>query len=138
MLDQQEVERVVITHFIRVKIYRSLILFRNKKYLTSGSINIMPCDLIFALFILIEILKEKSDADYLQIFEITTLGKNQHFKYQIVHRQEQPEFKNEFIYESPMKDYNYNYQILKNCKVYIIDDTETEEGCTTVMLAEEY
>lgn len=62
-------------------------LFRNKKYLTNGSINIMPCGLIFALFILIAILKEKSDADYLQIFEITTLEKNQHFKYQIVHRQ---------------------------------------------------
>lgn len=113
-------------------------MFINKKYLTNGVINTIPGDVIFALFILIAILKEKVDADYLQIFEITTLAKDKNYKYQIVHKQEQPEYKNEFIYESPVVDYNYDYPILTNCKVYIIDDTETEEGCTTVMLAEEY
>lgn len=80
-------------------------------------------------------LKDKMDVDYLQIFEITTLEKDKYYKYQIVHKQEQPEYKNEFIYESPMENYKFDYPILKDCKVYIIDDIGTEEGCTTVMLA---
>ena len=83
-------------------------------------------------------LKDKMDVDYLQIFEITTLEKDKYYKYQIVHKQEQPEYKNEFIYESPMENYKFDNPILKDCKVYIIDDTGTEEGCTTVMLSEEY
>lgn len=52
-------------------------LFRNKKYLTNGVINTIPSDVIFALFILIAMLKE--GCRLFTIFEITTLEKDEHF-----------------------------------------------------------
>ena len=110
-------------------------MFNKQKYLTSGVLNSIPIDVIITLFILIDKLKDKMEVDYLQVFEITSKENN---NYEIIHKQEEPLYEEKFLYESPISDYNSSFPKLDKCKVLIIDDTGTEEGNITVLLAEEY
>lgn len=92
-------------------------MFTNK-YITKGVQSEIPIALQLFMFDCISVVPEK---DYLQIFKLSAVNGKQ----RIIHEQEVPEFKREYL---------LNFPETINAKVYIIDDGE---HCT-MLLAEEY
>ena len=93
-------------------------MFSNKRYLTKG----VQADIPFELQIFMwECIKAVPEPDYLQIFRLSDFNGKQ----RIIHEQEIPEYKREYLLAvtEPI-----------NAKVYVIDDGDH----STMLLAEEY
>lgn len=93
------------------------ILFNNR-YITKGVRSEIPAVLQLFMYDCISVILEK---DYLQIFRLSVLNGKQ----KIIHEQEQPEFKREYLLNIPEPI---------TAKVYVIDDGDY----CTMLLAEEY
>jgi len=93
-------------------------MFNNQRYLTKGVQTEIPLELQLFMWSCIETIPEP---DYLQIFRLEIFGAMQ----KIIHEQEAPEFKREYLIstDNPI-----------TAKVYIIDSDEY----STMLLAEEY
>ena len=95
-------------------------MFNNPRYVTSGVNSELPLLTQIILWGLIDTM-EVVRKDYLQVFLLSADGENQ----RIIHEQEQPEYRKEYLFPSE------NPVI---AKVYVIDD----ESHSTMLLAEEY
>ena len=91
-----------------------------QRYITRGIAAEIPIWLQNMLWFLRDSM-EVTEKDYLQVFRLTAKDNKQ----EIVHEQEQPPYKAEYLIEAPDA-------VTK--KVYIIDNTEY----VTMLLAEEY
>ena len=99
-------------------------MFNGEKYITSGVAASIPEFLQLTLYYIIETMAIK-EKDYLQVFELNEVIQNGKRKQRILHFQEQPEFKHEFIITT---------RKTLTEKIYIIDDG----SYSTMMLASEY
>lgn len=99
-------------------------MFNGEKYITKGVSNIIPEFLQNILWHIIDII-EIDNIDYLQVFELSEIIKDEKRKQKIVHFQEQPEFKEEFIITTKKTICE---------KIYIIDNGIY----STMLLASEY
>jgi len=99
-------------------------MFNGDKYITKGISATIPEFLQCTLWYSIETMSIK-EKDYLQVFELSEVIQDGKRKQKIIHSQEQPEFKEEFIIttKKPMTE-----------KIYIIDDG----SYSTMLLASEY
>ena len=95
-------------------------MFNNQRYATSGINSELPLLTQIILWGLIDSM-EVVQKDYLQVFCLSIDGDKQ----RIIHEQEQPEYRKEYLFpsENPV-----------TAKVYVIDD----ESHSTMLLAEEY
>ena len=95
-------------------------MFKNKRYVTSGVNAKIPPITQIILWSMIDD-QRAVEPDYLQIFRLSV----ENGKQKIVHEQEQPEYKKEYILGEiePVNE-----------KVYVIDSEEY----STMLLAEEY
>ena len=93
-------------------------MFSNKRYLTKGVQADIPFELQLFMW---ECIKAVPEPDYLQIFRLSNFNGKQ----RIIHEQEIPEYKREYllVVNEPI-----------NQKVYVIDDGDH----STMLLAEEY
>lgn len=93
-------------------------MFNNQRYLTKGVQAEIPITLQLFMW---NCIKTVPEPDYLQIFRLEAFGTMQ----KIIHEQEVPEFKREYLIptDKPLTS-----------KVYIIDSDEY----STMLLAEEY
>lgn len=91
-------------------------MFRNPRYLTKGVSETVPILIQLCLW---DFATDMEDS--LQIFELSPDGKKQ----RIIHKQEQPEYRKEYLIPCSEP---------ATAKVYIIDD----ETHSTMLLAEEY
>lgn len=93
-------------------------MFSNKRYLTKGVQTDIPFELQIFMW---ECIKAVPEPDYLQIFRLSDFNGKQ----RIIHEQEIPEYKREYLLAvtEPI-----------NAKVYVIDDGDH----STMLLAEEY
>lgn len=90
----------------------------NNRYITRGVQSEIPAVLQIFMWDCISAVPEP---DYLQVFRLTEVDGKQ----KIIHEQEVPEFKREYLLAFPE---------LVSAKVYVIDDSD---HCT-MLLAEEY
>lgn len=98
-------------------------MFNNQRYITKGVIADIPPYLQNMMWYMIEIMPIQKD--HLQIFELSIDTASGKPKQRILHKQEQPEYLNEHVFDAatPVK-----------AKVYVIDDGS---HCT-MLLSEEY
>ena len=96
-------------------------MFEGDKYITAGVKSKIPTRIQRRMWDMIEVARQETELDYLQIFELKRYEKLQ----TIVHRQEEPEFEKEYLMAAD--------EIVRE-KVYIID---SGEYCT-MLLAGEY
>ena len=94
-------------------------MFNNKRYLTRGVQSEIPLELQLFMWSCINTIPEPKD--YLQIFRLSCVDGKQ----KIIHEQEQPEFKREYILTVPNPI---------TAKVYVIDS----DTYSTMLLSEEY
>lgn len=101
--------------------------FNNPRYITKGISNQIPLNIQVALWSMVDNLSTNNiSLDYLQVFTLTTVVKNNKTTLTIKHSQEVPSYEKEYTIN--------NYTDIINCKIYIIDDSTH----TTMLLAEEY
>lgn len=102
-------------------------MFDKSKYITRGVNEEIGLDIQILIWSYIDALKHRKDIsmDYLQVFELTHISKNDMFNLKLVHKQEVP------LYE---KMYLLNVLEPLSKKIYVID----EGRYCTMMLAEEY
>ena len=95
-------------------------MFNNPRYATSGINSELPLLTQVILWGLIDTM-EVVRKDYLQVFLLSVEDRQQ----RIIHEQEQPEYRKEYLFpsENPV-----------TAKVFVIDD----ESHSTMLLAEEY
>jgi len=100
-------------------------MFNNRKFVTKGVNTSVDFLLQIYLWNLIDRLDSEIEQDYLQAFDLSIIEKNGKKLQKIVHSQEVPEYKREYIVEftSPIE-----------AKIFAIDD----EDHSTMLLAEEY
>ena len=94
--------------------------FNNPRYATRGISSTLPLMLQIILWGLIDTM-EVVEKDYLQIFTLAS----ENGKQKIVHEQEQPEYRMEYLFPA-------DEQV--NAKIFVIYD----ETHSTMLLAEEY
>lgn len=98
---------------------------QTNRYVTRGINEELPYDIQVLLWRLIDKTKKEGyELDYLQIFEINQ-GNNGTFE--IMHRQEEPEFKHEYVYSS-------GKLLVTKSKVWVIDSGEYQ----TMLFPREY
>ena len=90
--------------------------FKNKRFVTKGIVENVPLCLQLFMWMCIDTLP--CEKDYLQVFEFS--------KSEVVHSQEEPKFKREYLFKG---DAPYFIG-----KVFVIDDG----SYSTMLLAEEY
>ncbi len=95
-------------------------MFDNKRFLTCGVQAEISAELQQLMWMLIDTLPVEKD--HLQVFKLVP----DNGKQKIIHSQEQPEYRKEFVFESA--------GYIVSAKVYIIDDGDH----STMLLAEEY
>lgn len=93
-------------------------MFSNQRYLTRGVQADIPFELQLFMW---DCIKTVPEPDYLQIFQLSDFNGNQ----RIIHEQEIPEYKREYLLAIPNP---------VNQKVYVIDDGDH----STMLLSEEY
>ena len=95
-------------------------MFNSPRYVTSGINSELPLMLQIILWGLIDTM-EVAEKDYLQVFLLSVDDGKQ----RIIHEQEHPEYRKEYLFssENPV-----------TAKVYVIDD----KTHSTMLLAEEY
>lgn len=93
-------------------------MFKNAKYITRGVQSEIPIELQLFMW---DCIGSVPEPDYLQIFRLKPMKTMQ----KIIHEQEEPEYRKEYLIKSddPI-----------TAKIYIIDDGEH----STMLLAEEY
>lgn len=101
-------------------------MFKNDRYLTKGVTNVIPYYLQVAMWLAIDSM-EVSKKDYLQVFKLSKIVENGVEKQLVIHTQEQPNYKMEYIF--PTSDTKIVTE-----KIFVIDDGEH----STMLLAEEY
>ena len=94
--------------------------FSSEKFLTKGVSLEIPIQLQILMWSLIMDLP--CDRDYLQVFELSEFEGKQ----KVIHKQEVPEYKKEYIMLADEKPIN--------TKIFVIDDVEV----CTMLLASEY
>jgi Staphylococcal protein of unknown function (DUF960) len=99
-------------------------MFKGKRYLTKGVQEEIPQYLQNLIWYMIEIM-QVPQKDYLQVFELDCITKDERIKQQIVHSQEQPSYRTEEI---------ITCQKAIRAKIYVIDESD---HCT-MLLANEY
>ena len=94
-------------------------MFQNERYITRGVQSDIPIELQIFMWNCINSMPEPKD--YLQVFRLSSFEGKQ----KIIHEQEQPEYKKEYLLslDKPV-----------TAKVYVIDDGDH----STMLLAEEY
>ena len=93
-----------------------------QRYITNGVYEQIPLDIQLFCWQCYERVKESSEYDYLQVFELKQIGE---YIQQIEHRQEVPEYNQ--VYKLRAND-------SINQKIFIIE----EGNSVTMLLAEEY
>ena len=95
-------------------------MFNNQRYATSGINSELPLWTQIILWGLIDTM-EVAEKDYLQVFILSADDGKQ----RVIHEQEQPEYRKEYLFpsENPV-----------TAKIYVIDD----KTHSTMLLAEEY
>ena len=93
-----------------------------QRYITSGVNEQISIDIQLFCWYCYEVVKATGKYDYLQVFELKIIGEHTQ---QIEHRQEVPEYK---------KVYQFNSMNSIEQKIFIIDEGEY----ATMLLAEEY
>ena len=94
-------------------------IFNNQKFLTRGVSEEIPVSLQLLMWEMIRTLP--ADKDYLQVFSLSEYNGKQ----RIVHTQEVPEYKKEYVFDFDTK---------VTGKVFVIDDSTH----STMLLANEY
>ena len=94
-------------------------MFQNERYITRGVQSEIPIELQIFMWSCVNALPEPRD--YLQVFRLFSFEGKQ----KIVHEQEKPEYKKEYILKA---------EATVTAKVYVIDDGDH----STMLLAEEY
>lgn len=100
-------------------------MFNNKRYVTAGVNSTIDPSVQLFIWNLIEVLKSKIQVDYLQIFELSKIVRSDGSAQMIVHIQEIPHHRQEYILS--------NTETVDR-KIYAIDDGM---HCT-MLLSEEY
>jgi len=96
-------------------------MFEGDKYLTAGVDREIPIELqVFMWNCITNLSVEK---DYLQVFELSSTETGLQ---KIIHRQEQPDYKKEYLIDMPFE--------AVETKIFVIDDGDH----STMLLAEEY
>ena len=102
-------------------------MFDKDRYVTKGAREKLPVLLEVLLWDLVELARGETDLDYLQVFELSPLGKKLEGRsiQRIRHFQEQPPYEREMLVsvEQPVRE-----------KIYIIDSGEY----STLLLPREY
>ena len=101
-------------------------MFKNPRYLTRGVQHDIPVNVQIMLWQLIDkFVVSGTTVDYLQVFVLTAKGTADYPLQHVVHSQEQPDYKMEYVAEcrNPV-----------TAKIYCIDDSVQ----STMLLAEEY
>lgn len=99
----------------------------DNRYITRGIEHTLSKKLVFLLWTLIDQM-EVEEKDYLQVFDLERISKDDVIILQITHTQEVPEYEN-IIFVTDFPD-----DEMQDVKVFVIDD-ETHQ---TMLLAEEY
>lgn len=99
-------------------------MFNGAKYITKNANELIPVSIQNLLWYAIEKMNI-SEKDYLQVFELVEVIHDGNKKQKIIHFQEQPEFRDEFI---------VNTNCIITEKIYVIDS----ESYSTMLLASEY
>ncbi|AWI03102.1 DUF960 family protein [Clostridium drakei] len=102
-------------------------MFDKNRYITRGVKEEIGLDIQILIWSYIDALKKRKDinVDYLQVFELNTINRNDIFNQKLVHKQELAPYE---------KLYLLNVEEPVNKKVYVID----EGDYSTMLLAEEY
>jgi hypothetical protein len=100
-------------------------MFNNKRYITAGINSTIDPKIQLIIWNLIENLKSTMHLDYLQVFELSKAQRSGITLQKLVHSQEIPEYRQEYILT--------DVEALDE-KIFVIDD---ETHCT-LLLAEEY
>jgi hypothetical protein len=100
-------------------------MFKQENRYVSRQVNeAVPMQLQILLWGMIDLLKEKKELDYLQIFRL----KVKNNRVQIEHEQEVPAYKNQYEFEK------LKFPIEHDMKIYVIDSVDY----STMIFAEEY
>lgn len=102
-------------------------MFNNPRYITRGIHEFMPQELQIIIWEMIDRMTVKQD--YLQVFEFSLISNDEVTALEIIHRQEQPDFKETCV----IFDIQVSEEILNN-KVFCIDDIEH----STMLFSYEY
>lgn len=102
-------------------------MFNNPRYITRGIHEFMPQELQIIIWEMIDRMTVKQD--YLQVFEFSLISNEEVTALEIIHRQEQPDFKENCV----IFDIQVSEKILNN-KVFCIDDIEH----STMLFSYEY
>lgn len=100
-------------------------MFKNEKYATVGINHDIDFLLQVYLWNLIDKLGEFMPLDYLQVFEIEAYERDGKLLQKIIHIQEVPPYRKQYLLESINPS---------SAKIFVIDD----EDHSTMLLAEEY
>lgn len=83
-------------------------MFNGKRFVTSGIAEKVPLELQVTMWNMIDTMDEQKD--YLQVFDLS----EENGKQKIVHSQEQPEYKKEYLFKTGTP--------FLCAKIYVIDD----------------
>ena len=83
-------------------------MFNGKRFVTSGIAEKVPLELQVTMWNMIDTMDEQKD--YLQVFDLS----EENGKQKIVHSQEQPEYKKEYLFETGTP--------FLCAKIFVIDD----------------
>lgn len=100
--------------------------FNNERFVTRGITNNIPLTIQIALWQTVdELVASDTPTDYLQVFTLTNIN-NDVPMLKVVHSQEVPPYKKEYVIQDCNLDSDF--------KIYIIDDSTH----STMLLATEY
>ena len=101
-------------------------VFGDKRYMTKGIDHDIPLELQSSLWKYIDKLKEQGiQLDYLQVFELRKISNASSFNQEVVHSQEIPLYRKNYLLTSDKPI---------DTRVYVIDDSEQ----SVMMLSSEY
>lgn len=98
-------------------------MLTGSKFITQGIKNDVPSFLQNILWYMIETM-ETNEKDYLQVFHLNSVVENGKTKQQIIHSQDQPNYR---------KEYSICAKEIVSAKVYVIDNATH----STMLLADE-
>lgn len=100
-------------------------MFKNRRFITVGINTTVGFHLQIYLWNLIDQFDARMTQDYLQVFDLSIVENDKKKLQKIIHSQEEPEYRKEYILEfaDPVET-----------KIFVIDD----EDHSTMLLAEEY
>lgn len=106
-------------------------MFKKNLYITRGIEEALPINIINILWGLLHEHEGKRELDYLQVFELKTIGKDDAKVLNVHWTQEQPEYSLDLYFPDITQDFDL--------KVWVICSGEnTEDEYSTMLLPEEY